>query len=416
MGNRTNLYVLCVVLFPVGFAAFVVGFGCPVWQATSTTNTGLWQSCKTVFIDCFRLDFDKGEDWMIGVRVVEIFALVMYVAAAIDIMYENTCSNFNGRPISERIATGVVCILAGLGGLSGIIVYAVKTDSLPTDFSYGWAMALLAASSALAVILGIGFIVSGCFFEKKKKHEHAKGQINGRAPHLTSNDENYELSAYASRNAGYDAPSGLTPGGAVNDNLPGFAVYNGMLSQPGQRNSLPIGVTASSGYQPPPPYLNGRGRALPPTQQKSHQYYSVSDDRILDPNFDLSEGFSYLPARSKTTERVPRDSQYRTGVQGEDPYSRVVRGREEDPYSRGGKGGGAVEDPYNRGVAHDEDPYNRVHRPPRAGYNDPYGFDRPPNDARGPGSISDSVYDRANFGRSGVTQPSRDGYYRPGMY
>lgn len=414
MGNRTNLYVICVILFPLGFAAFVVGFGCPVWQANSSQNFGLWQRCKTVFIDCVTLDFDYGGDWMIGVRAVEIFALVMYVAAAIDIVYENTCSNFRGRPLSERIATGVICILAGLGGLAGIIVYAVKTEDMASGYSYGWALALVAASSALAVILGVGFCVSGFFFENKRKHDHPKGQVNGRTPHLTSNDENYELSAYASRNAYGDDRSALTPA-AANDNLPGFAVYNGMLNQPGQRNSLPLGVTASSAALSPPSY-NVSGRALPPIQQKPSQFYSLSDDRVLDPTFDLSEGFVSLPPRSRTTGRLARESQYTRGgvaLPQDDPYSRGGgRARGEDPYYS--RGAGRAEDPYSRGPRED-DPYNRVHRPPRAGYNDPYGFDRVP-DARGPGSTVDSVYDRAYYGRSTNVQPSRDSYYRPGRF
>ena len=60
MGNRTNLYLVCLVLFPLAFAGFVVGFGCPVWLATSADNRGLWQKCQSVFKNCTTFDFDTG--------------------------------------------------------------------------------------------------------------------------------------------------------------------------------------------------------------------------------------------------------------------------------------------------------------------------------------------------------------------
>lgn len=60
MGNRPNLYLLCLVLFPLCFIAFAVGFGSPVWIASSADNNGLWQACHSVFKNCTTFDFDSG--------------------------------------------------------------------------------------------------------------------------------------------------------------------------------------------------------------------------------------------------------------------------------------------------------------------------------------------------------------------
>ena len=55
---------------------------------------------------------------------------------------------------------------AGLGGLAGVVVYAVKmNDGIVSGVSYGWALSLVAAGAGLAVILGVGFCVSGIFLE-----------------------------------------------------------------------------------------------------------------------------------------------------------------------------------------------------------------------------------------------------------
>jgi hypothetical protein len=57
-------------------------------------------------------------------------------------------------------------VFAGMGGIAGIIVFAVKTnDNIKSGTHYGWALALVAAGSALAFIVGVGFGVSGCFME-----------------------------------------------------------------------------------------------------------------------------------------------------------------------------------------------------------------------------------------------------------
>ena len=56
---------------------------------------------------------------------------------------------------------------SGCCGLAGIVTFAVeqndKTDL--ADTSYGWALALVAAGSGLAVLCGVGFCVSGLLFE-----------------------------------------------------------------------------------------------------------------------------------------------------------------------------------------------------------------------------------------------------------
>ncbi|XP_076439482.1 uncharacterized protein LOC143279342 [Babylonia areolata] len=477
MGNRSNLYVVCALLFPLAFVAFVVGFGCPVWRnfsddSNTDMNAGLWQACKPMFESCTKLDFDD-VDWMIGVRAVEIFALVMFVAAAADVLYENCCTKFRGRPLSERLATGITSILGGLGGLAGIIVYVVKT--MDAQGTFGWAFALVTGGSGLAILLGVGFCVSGFFYEKNPgKTDPPKGQINGRAPHLTSNNEDYRLSAFTSRNSYNDEPGSgagpLTAGDASGgDNLPGFAIYNGMLNTPGQRSSLPAGAVATPFRALPAPSLNGRGMGggaggagLPAIMPKNPQYYSLSDDRALDPSFDLSEGFSSLPPKGRPRPRgqdnpafsmeppyrrgagVPQEDPYvRRGDRGEDPYNR--RGdRVEDPYNRRGdrvedpynRRGDRVEDPYNRrgdriedprrGGDRSENPYNRRFveedaysrannkPPPRAGYNDPYGFDRLPGQGPGYGPGGDAPYDRANFGGGGL--PMKDSYYNRGRF
>ncbi|KAK7112306.1 uncharacterized protein [Littorina saxatilis] len=385
MAGRTTLYVICLVLFPLAFAGFVVGFGTPVWIGSDNTNKGLWQNCSKVIKDCSTFDFDSGGDWLIGVRAVEIFALVMLVVAAVDIVYENCNTNFHLRPLSERLAAGILCILGGLGGLAGVIVYAIKTkDLLVGNAGYSWSLALVAAGAGLAVIVGMGFCVSGFFLEHKKND--AKKGINGHGPYLTSNDENYELEAYT--NPSMRDERDIPP---TNDNLPGYAMYNGMINnQPGYRNSLPVGPSTTNVLPP----LNGRGG--PPVQPKGPGYYSISDDRYLDPSFDLSEGF--MPNRARPTSRpAPRYGR------DEDPYSRDGPRGAEDPYSRGGPR--SMDDPYSRtGEApREEDPYNRTRGnrygggPPRAGYNDPYGFDQ----ARGA-----DPYDRAS--------QNRDNFYRPG--
>jgi nitrate reductase NapE component len=59
--GRTNVYVVCLVLFPLAFAGFVIGFGCPVWLvADNLGNYGLWQYCAVdVFKNCSTLNFDS---------------------------------------------------------------------------------------------------------------------------------------------------------------------------------------------------------------------------------------------------------------------------------------------------------------------------------------------------------------------
>lgn len=59
MGNRPNLYVVAAALFPIAFAGFVIGFGCPVWRTNSTNNVGLWQNCAPVVKNCSTLNFDE---------------------------------------------------------------------------------------------------------------------------------------------------------------------------------------------------------------------------------------------------------------------------------------------------------------------------------------------------------------------
>lgn len=50
-----------------------------------------------------------------------------------------------------------------------MIVYAIKTnkDSLVGNAGYSWSLALVAAGAGLAVIVGMGFCVSGFFLEHK---------------------------------------------------------------------------------------------------------------------------------------------------------------------------------------------------------------------------------------------------------
>lgn len=247
----------------------------------------------------------------------------------------------------------------------------------------------------------------------RKKKDKDSERINGQTPYLTSNDESYELSAYTNKGMHDDYSRSQT------DNLPGYALYNGLIpNRPGHRNSLPPGP-AGGGMGPG----NNVPRGGPPTQPKGSQYYSLSDDRVLDPGFDLSEGYQPArPASRPAPGRTVENSYY--GRRAEDPYSRRPEdpysrgGRAEDPYSRGGGGGGGggggfPDDPNSRGVR-GPSPYG----PPRAGYNDPYGFDRRVDDLRqsrggggvgGGGGDYDLPYNRGN-------ELSRDSFYRPGRF
>lgn len=421
------MYVVCLVLYPLAFAGFVIGFGCPVWIATQGGyNHGLWQLCtQDIVKNCTTFNFDSFDksmnlgnlDWLIGVRAVEIFALVMLTVAAADLAYENCFSTFRGRQLTERLAPGVLCILGGLGGLAGIITYAVKTnDYMRNSLSYGWALALVAAGSGLAVIIGVGFCVSGCFLESRSngpKEKHTG--MNGTAPYSNSNTDRLEMHQY---------DNGRPPI-QTQDNLPGFSNYNGLMTdRPGQRMSLPPGPSSL------PPAYNGNGAGPPPVMPKSSQYYSVSDDRLMDPSFDLSEG--YVPSRTRRLS-VPKDDPYsRGGRHSDDPYSRGSR-PVDDPYARGGRmvdepygrGGRLADDPYSGGRAEDpfyrgrsEEPYSRggTNDPTRAGYNDPYGFDRDPR-----GADRASPYGRGGggggFGSGPIdSRDTRDSFYRPGRF
>lgn len=375
------MYVVCLALYPLAFAGFVIGFGCPVWLAKQGGyNHGLWQQCNNDIIkNCTTFDFDKFDevdpklklitnlDWLIGVRAVEIFALVMLTVAAFDLVYENCNGSFRGRQLTERVAPGLLCILGGLGGLAGIITYAVKTnDSLGSEWNYSWALALVAAGSGLAVILGVGFCVSGIFLEPREEvaEEKPRKGMNGHA--ARGSRDHLEMQSF-------DNP--VLAGRASQDNLPGFATYNGLLPEhTGHPGPYPPGPSSL------PPAYNGHAPSggPPPVMPKSSPYYSDINMAATDPGFDLSEG--YVPVRSRPSS-APKEDPYSRGARAsEDPYSRGGR-MPADPYARGGLGRMA-DDPYSRGSRAGEDAYFRDRaddaRAPRAGYNDPYGFDRDP--------------------------------------
>nr|KAG5688974.1 hypothetical protein BaRGS_023747 [Batillaria attramentaria] len=325
------------------------------------------------------------KDWMAAVRGIEIFALVMLSIALTEIIYENACTKFRGRSLGERLATGGFCILTGLPGLAGVIVYVIKMDDLVKgdNTSYGWALALLAAGSGLLVVIGVGFLIHGAFLEKKKKKDKDPSRMNGK-PYVTSNDENYELNAYTNRAMALDNDMIRGP---PRDNLPGYAVYNGPLTRAGDRNSLPVGPSMFD--EPPyrstanvlPPYNSrpvGGGFAplsnpnySPPPAPKMPQYYSVSDDRLMDPSYDLSEGYKPVRRSVRQADYNPYSSRPAeipyTSRSAENPYSSRIP---ENPYSS------RTEDPYSarpsniprrfeeppRQFARVEDPYNRLSR------------------------------------------------------
>lgn len=337
MGKRTGLYIFCLVLFPVAFAAFVVGFGCPVWIADSDNNRGLWQSCKRVFKECDSLDFDDGRDWMIGVRAVEIFALVMLSVAAAELAYETCCTNFRGRKGAERAAPGVLCILGGLGGLSGIVVYVVKMNDVVTastgvDVDYSWAMMLVSSASGLAFLLGVGFCVSGCFLEKPDDPD--KAPLHEHEPPYSTQGDSYNMTSFSNKALVDSSGSGLSRPSP--NPYPGHALYNGLGGRPpSSQDGLP--------QEPSSYYYDRTGPPL-----KSSQYYSYNGEEVT--QFDLSEG--YLPSRPRAAIGDPyyvRDFHPR-----EDPYSVSAAGRSEDP-----------------GYAHGRDPYAITTGGggvPRAGY------------------------------------------------
>lgn len=151
----------------------------------------------------------------------------------------------------------------------------MKAQTAHQNVTYGWALALVAAGSGLAVILGVGFCLSGAYFEhhvKEKDVRHLKGMNN-------------ELNAYSNNGFLYDDHRiGMTS----KDNLPGYAVYNGPLGHLGQRNSL-AGESMFSAQNALPPYGN-----KPPI-------YSENDERMQDTSFDLSEGYKAPQPRSART-------------------------------------------------------------------------------------------------------------------
>ena len=123
---------------------------------------------------------------------------------------------------------------------------------------------------------------------------------------------------------------------------------------------------------------------------------------MLEPGYDLSEGY-LPPSRARPYARSDADAPYYGGRREpqEDPYSRGG-----DPYSRGGR---VPEDPYSRGARVPEDAYSRPYRPaPRAGYNDPYGFDRRMD-------IPQPMSGGGGGGRGGGYD-SRDSFYKPGRF
>ena len=65
--------------------------------------------------------------------------------------------------------------------------------------------------------------------------------MNGKTPYATTNNDNYEM-GYTNR--GYDDRQ---PQIQTQDQLPGYALYNGMLDRPGQRMSLPPGPPTANG-------------------------------------------------------------------------------------------------------------------------------------------------------------------------
>ncbi|XP_076458357.1 uncharacterized protein LOC143292062 [Babylonia areolata] len=339
MAKRTGLYTACLILFPLAFAAFVVGFGCPVWIANSDINFGLWQTCSRVFIDCGTFDFDEGEDWLIGVRAVEIFALVMLAVAAAQLAYETCCGNFSGRNAAQRVAPGFLCVLGGSGGLAGIIVYAIKTnDGITGDTVYGWALMLVAAGAALAFLLGVGFFVSGCALEKREE-DPDKAPINAYGtPYLPSSSQggdSHEMTAFTNK-AGPAREDGAArpylPGSSNSNPYPGHGMYNGLRDP---YAALPYG---------------GRPTGHP-SELRSSPYYSYGGDD-MQPQYDFSEG--YPPSRPRTAEGpgyplARDDGAYLGGRRDLHPSSRG-----EDPYlgSRGEPGpslrGRSVEDSYDR--------------------------------------------------------------------
>lgn len=357
--GRSSLYIVCAALFPLGFAAFVIGFGCPVWYvypSSMNLNAGLWQMCFTVVSNCTTFDF-ANTAWMAGVRGVEIFALVMACLGLTQLVYENACTGFRGRAIGERLAVGGFCLLTGMGGLAGIITYVIKMDiQMTSDAVFGWALALLAAGSGLMVVIGVGFLIHGCFLENRKCKEKDPTRMNGQATH----DQNYVLPEYTNRAMTHD--DGYDRRQPPKDNLPGYAVYNGLQARPGDRRSLsgpgpsmfdayPTTANVLPSYPANRPGsdmavtgFNGPNYS-PPQYQKAPQYYSVSDDRLTEPGFDLSEG--YRPSRRAASPR-PADNPY-TARAADNPYS-----------SRPKVG----EDQYNR--------LNRYENPPRPFTRDSY--------------------------------------------
>lgn len=293
MGNRPTLYVLSALLFPLALAGFFVGFACPVWKVyNNNRNDGLWQTCEVVIQNCSYLSF-YDFDFVMGTRAVEIAAAGLFFLTTLYLIIENIVSDFQGRILIARLGAGLLSILGGMAGLAGIITYAVKTNESVNNVKYGWALAINAAGSGLAIVLGVGLCLSGAFFEKGKKE---------KKPYSQSSD--YELSAYNNPAMTFDDLTHQPPASA-----PGYAVYNGHVNYPGSRSSMAGG---NPGYGPSMYHSPGisNGESMYNKVPQRHSY--VDDGRLLPPGhvYDLSEG--YRPSRSRSTS--PRPPDYATPI------------------------------------------------------------------------------------------------------